>query len=171
MTHLKKRDAEKPFHSLYQTITDNRRRLSWLKYLHIFANYVSLLHKMVQQNLVQSKEEARLILYVRACARVCVRVGWGGWGCASVFRTQRIAADGRRKERGMGGSCTAAIWPLQWSRTLTLAADDEEEEGEVEQRSLHSWVLRGEGYVYGGQQKIIKKKKKTRAEYRTVAPP
>lgn len=71
MTHLKKRDAEKPFHSLYQTITDNRRCLSWLKYLHIFANCVSLKHKTVQENLVQIKEEAHLTLYVRACVCVC----------------------------------------------------------------------------------------------------
>lgn len=62
MTH-----AEKPFHSIYQTITDCNRCLNWLKYLHIFANCVSPLHEKV---LVQNKEEALLTLCV-LCA--CVR--------------------------------------------------------------------------------------------------
>lgn len=38
----------------------------------------------------------------------------------------------RKKERGMKGErglCSAAIWPVQWSRTLTLAAEEGERKG------------------------------------------
>lgn len=34
--------------------------------------------------------------------------------------------EGRKRERGM---CSVAIWPVQWSRTLTLAAGDKERKG------------------------------------------
>lgn len=63
------------------------------------------------------------------------------WGWLKKNGSLKEFWEGGRNERRERGLCSAAIWPVHWSRTLTLAAEEEEEERKGSKGAEESSVL------------------------------